>query len=110
MTLEQALADIETLKAKVSEKDAELKAFQETQRTNDIQALATKSGREFTEAEMADMKVMDATSFKMMASFIPAKAEQPTLPHGLFEEQALNGKNANPIDDLDANITKWAGE
>jgi hypothetical protein len=45
-----------------------------------------------------------------MASFIPAKAEQPTPPHGLFEEQALNGKNANPIDDLDANIAKWAGE
>lgn len=109
MTLEQALADIETLKAKVSEKDAELKAFQETQRTNDIQALATKSGREFTEAEMADMKAMDETSFKLMASFIPAKAEQPTPPHGLFEEQALNGKNANPIDDLDANIAKWAG-
>lgn len=48
MTLEQALADIETLKAKVSEEDAELKAFQEAQHTNDIQALAIESGREFT--------------------------------------------------------------
>lgn len=108
MKLEQALADIETLKAQVSAKDAELKAFQDTKRTDDITALATKSGREFTEAELADMKAMDVASFKMMASFIPEKA-QNKVPQGIFEEQALNGKNANPVDNLDETIAKWAG-
>ena len=108
MTLEQALAENENLKAQVSAKDAELQELKAAKRTSEIESLAEKSGREFTEAEMADMKAMDDTAFKMMASFIPEKA-QNNIPDGIFEEQATNGRNVNQNDNLDDAIAKWAG-
>jgi len=110
MTLEQALAENQDLKAQVSAKDAELQAFQAAQRTDDIQAIAEKSGREFTADETAQMQAMDIASFKMATSFIPAKAVEPTKPAlAIFGEQATQGKTDQTNDNLDANIAKWAG-
>lgn len=109
MTLEQALAENKELQAQLSAKDAELQAFKATQRTDEIKALAEKSGREFTAEETAQMQAMDEASFKLTASFIPAKASEPKVPEGLFGEQALTGKTAELNDNLDANIAKWAG-
>lgn len=113
MTLEQALAENKELQAQLSAKDAELQAFKATQRTDEIKALAEKSGREFTAEETAQMQAMDSASFKLTASFIPAKAEQPqpnaNALDALFGEQALQGKTVETNDNLDANIAKWAG-
>lgn len=109
MTLEQALAANKELQDQVSAKDAELKAFKDSARESDIKALAEKTGREFTMDELAQMKAMDKASFDFATSLIPAKAEQPKVPQAFFEEQAIQGKNADNIDDLDSNIAKWAG-
>lgn len=110
MDLQQAQAKITELEGKLSDKDGEIKALQAAKRDEAITALAEKSGQEFTAEQITAFKAMDDNAFAITASFIPAKAEQSKqgLPEALFNEQALNGGQAN-VDDLDANINKWAG-
>lgn len=55
------------------------------------------------------MQELPELAFNLAASLIPAKANEPKVPEGLFGEQALSGKNAELNDNLDANIAKWAG-
>ena len=110
MDLQQAQAKITELEGKLSDKDGEIKALQAAKRDEAITALAEESGQTFTDEQITAFKAMDDNAFAITASFIPAKAEQSKqgLPEALFNEQALNGGQAN-VDDLDANINKWAG-
>lgn len=109
MTLDQALAENKELQAQLSAKDAELAELKAKGREDAIKALSEKSGIEFTDAEKATMQELPELAFNLAASFIPAKANEPKVPEGLFGEQALSGKNAELNDNLDANIAKWAG-
>ena len=109
MDLQAAQAKITELETQLSAKDTEMKALQAAKRDDAITALAEKSGQTFTDEQITAFKAMDDSAFAITASFIPAKAEQNKqgLPEALFNEQALNGAQAK-VDDLDANITKWA--
>lgn len=109
MTLDQALAENKELQAQLSAKDAELAELKAKGREDAIKALSEKSGIEFTDAEKATMQELPELAFNLAASLIPAKANEPKVPEGLFGEQALSGKNAELNDNLDANIAKWAG-
>ena len=67
-------------------------------REQDIEALATKTGQEFSEDKLTALKTMDETSFTMFADMMPTKTEQKgvQLPQELFNEQATHG--AKPRD------------
>lgn len=110
MDLTAALAENKELKAQLSAKDTEIKELQSANRDEAITALADKSGQTFTDDQIKAFKAMDDGAFAVTASFIPAKAEQKNkLPDEFFGERALGGATQANADDLDANITKWAG-
>lgn len=112
--LEKAKAKIEELNASLVAKSAELKTavdglaeFKQAKRDADIEALADKTGQEFSADKLTTLKTMDENSFSMFASMLPAKAEPQNLPEHLFSEQALNGKNDNADSGTDSYETKF---
>ena len=111
--LEQAQAKITELEASLSQKSVELqnavnelKQFAESKRDADIQALAEKTGQEFSAEKIATFKSMDEINFSLVASLIPAKAEPQTLPENLFTEQAHNGQE--PVNEFTAKFKAWS--
>ena len=114
--LEQAKAKITELEASLSQKSAseqaaidELAQFKQGKRDSDIEALAAKTGQEFSEAKLTTFKAMDETSFSLIAEMMPSKAEpQSSLPEHLFNEQATNGKTVNADGGIDSYETKFA--
>lgn len=119
MDLQQAqakIAELEDLRAKeraeheaqLQAKEAQLAEFKAAKRDEAITALAAKTGREFSDDEVAKFKAMDDDSFEFAASLLDSVAKKPELPAQLFTEQAVNGAE-QATDDLDAKIKQWAG-
>lgn len=119
MDLQQAqakIAELEDLRAKeraeheaqLQAKEAQLAEFKAAKRDEAITALAAKTGREFSDDEVAKFKAMSDDSFEFAASLLDSVAKKPELPAQLFTEQAVNGAT-QATDDLDAKIKQWAG-
>lgn len=119
MDLQQAqakIAELEDLRAKeraeheaqLQAKEAQLAEFKAAKRDEAITALAAKTGREFSDDEVAKFKAMSDDSFEFAASLLDSVAKKPELPAQLFTEQAVNGAE-QATDDLDAKIKQWAG-
>lgn len=117
--LEQAKAKITELEASLSQKSAseqaaidELAQFKQAKRDSDIEALAVKTGQEFSEDKLTTLKTMDENSFSMFASMLPAKAEQGKgVPEHLFNEQATHGVKVNAdggVDDYENKFAEWS--
>lgn len=117
--LEQAKAKITELEASLSQKSAseqaaidELAQFKQAKRDSDIEALAAKTGQEFSEDKLTTLKTMDENSFSMFASMLPAKAEQGKgVPEHLFNEQATHGATVNAdggVDDYENKFAEWS--
>lgn len=117
--LEQAKAKITELEASLSQKSAseqaaidELAQFKQAKRDSDIEALAAKTGQEFSEDKLTTLKTMDENSFSMFASMLPAKAEQGKgVPEHLFNEQATHGVTINAdggVDDYENKFAEWS--
>lgn len=114
--LEKAKATIEELNASLAAKSAELQTaidglaqFKQAKRDSDIEALAAKTGHEFSEDKLTALKSMDETSFSMFASMMPAKTEQKgfQLPQELFNEQATHGVKARDNGETGSFETKF---
>ncbi|MGA6102103.1 hypothetical protein ACPESL_07950 [Psychrobacter pocilloporae] len=117
--LEQAKAKITELEASLSQKSAseqaaidELAQFKQAKRDSDIEALAAKTGQDFSEDKLTALKSMDENSFSMFASMLPAKAEQGKgVPEHLFNEQATHGVTVNAdggVDDYENKFAEWS--
>lgn len=117
--LEQAKAKITELEASLSQKSAseqaaidELAQFKQAKRDSDIEALAAKTGQEFSADKLTTLKTMDENSFSMFASMLPAKAEQGKgVPEHLFNEQATHGVTVNAdggVDDYENKFAEWS--
>ncbi len=117
--LEQAKAKITELEASLSQKSAseqaakdELAQFKQAKRDSDIEALAAKTGQEFSEDKLTTLKTMDENSFSMFASMLPAKTEQGKgVPEHLFNEQATHGVTVNAdgsVDDYENKFAEWS--
>ena len=117
--LEQAKAKITELEASLSQKSAseqaaidELAQFKQGKRDSDIEALAAKTGQEFSEDKLTNLKNMDENSFSMFASMLPAKAEQDKgAPEHIFSEQATHGVTVNAdggVDDYENKFAEWS--
>ena len=117
--LEQAKAKITELEASLSQKSAseqaakdELAQFKQAKRDSDIEALAAKTGQEFSEDKLTTLKTMDENSFSMFASMLPAKAEQGKgAPEYIFDEQATHGVTVNTdggVDDYENKFAEWS--
>lgn len=114
--LEQAKAKITELEASLSQEQSDKQAaidalneFKQAKRDSDIEALAAKTGHEFSEDKLTALKSMDETSFSMFASMMPAKSEQKgfQLPHELFNEQATHGVKARDNGETGSFETKF---
>lgn len=117
--LEQAKAKITELEASLSQKSAseqaaidELAQFKQAKRDSDIEALAAKTGQEFSDDKLTNLKNMDENSFSMFASMLPAKAEQGKgAPEHIFSEQATHGVTVNAdggVDDYENKFAEWS--